>query len=57
MPFDDGQADAGALELRRRVQAAEDAEGVVAVRHVEADAVVAHEEGVALVADLVLLRN
>ena len=41
-----GQADAVALELPRRVHALEDAEEVLGVGHVEADAVVAHEEGV-----------
>src|SRR5260370_19472792 len=40
-----GEADAGALVLVRRMQALEGAEQLVGIAHVEAGAVVAHEEG------------
>ena len=40
-----GEADADALEILDPVQALEDSEELGRVGHVEADAVVAHEEG------------
>ncbi|MCY1546794.1 hypothetical protein D9M68_828090 [compost metagenome] len=39
-----GQTDPGALEILAAVQAFEDAEQLVGVAHVEADAVVAHKD-------------
>src|SRR5262249_20136285 len=46
------QADAGAFELGLGVEAVEELEELIRVLHVEADAVVAHEERVALLGGL-----